>query len=307
VLSRSGDQLVVRGATLVHSNDGDTRFVRNEISVVVGPQTKVIKNGVRPLETLDAGAISVGQRIQAFGNLRQENERWILDASQSRVRMHVTHLYGQIKQTLPGTVTLDVDAIDGRRPGAFDFAGTGVTASFDADPENYEVATGLLNVNDLVVGESVRVFGFVTAFGTAPPDFSARTLVEHRQMRASLSVGFLPQGSMAPFLNASSEGLLLNLSDPALGGRHHLRIGERQIDLLDLAAAPNIAPPSGARTAYVISKQGVVTVFIQFSEFVAALNQHLNGTTTLLGLTAHGAYESSSNVLTAHSIIATIK
>jgi len=307
VLARSGAELLVRGGTLVRSDDGSARFVRGEITVLLGPDTKVFKDAVRPVEVLGPDAVSVGQSIQAFGTVRQDNEHFILDATQGRVRMHLTHLFGTVEQAIPGAVTLDLDAIDARRVSAFDFAGTGANPSDDADPEHYEVATGSLNVIGLLPGEPVRVFGFVSPFGAAPPDFAGRTIVDYRELRATLSIGFGAQGTTAPFLSSGAAGLLLNLSNPAIGNRHELRVGLRVIDLLDLPASPTIQSAAGGRTAYVIAKEHDSRVFDDFAEFVTELNLQLNGSTALLGLTAHGSYTSDSNVMSVNSVIAILK
>ena len=41
----------------------------------------------------------------------------------------------------------------------------------DANPADYEVATGTLSLASLTAGESAKVLGFVMPFGAAPPDF----------------------------------------------------------------------------------------------------------------------------------------
>src|SRR6185295_18586011 len=77
VVSRTGNQLTVKGAFAVHRDDqqgdmnapGDddrdhAHFVRTVI-VTVGADTKVLKVG--SMQVLDASAISVGQSIVAFG------------------------------------------------------------------------------------------------------------------------------------------------------------------------------------------------------------------------------------------------
>ena len=306
VLSRSGDELVVRGATIVRNDEGDARFVRSQTTVVIGPQTRVFKDGVRPIEALGPDAVSVGQRIHAFGNLREDGDRWVLDATQGRVRMHLTHLFGAIKEALPGAVTLELAAIDGRRVSAFDFSGTGMTHGEDADPQNYEIATGPLSVLDLESGEAARVFGFVTPFGAAPPDFTGRTIVDRRELGATLSIGWSAQGAAAPFVSAGSDGLLLDLSNPAIGARHHLRVDLRVIDLLNLPSAPRIVPATSGRSAFVIARADGSRMFGDFADFVAELNLQLNGVTALRALTAQGGYDGQANVLTANSVIATL-
>ena len=132
VIARNGNQLTVRGATLVRRN-GSVVVARRDTTLIVGTDTKVTKDGQRGND-LGSGALSVGQRIDAFGSATEAaNGAITLDASAGRVRMHLTHLLGTVKSAQPGTLTLDLSAIDRHRPAAFDFAGTG-TRLQDAEP-----------------------------------------------------------------------------------------------------------------------------------------------------------------------------
>ena len=162
VIARAGDMLTVRGGTVIR-RDGTVRFLRGDIDVLIGPNTIVTRDGggrnlLRPI------AISVGQRIHAFGDVTATPtvDSLTLDATAGRVRMKLTHLSGSVVSAMPGQVNLDLFAIDGRRPEIFDFAGTGASALTDADPLNYEVATGVLDVLGLTPDSPARVFGFVT-------------------------------------------------------------------------------------------------------------------------------------------------
>ena len=176
---------------------------------------------------LRPGAISVGQRINAFGQVTATPsvDSLTLDATQGRVRMKLTHLSGRVVTAVPGLVTLDLFAIDGRRPAVFDFSGTGAAPASDADPENYEVATGVLGIAGLLTDTPARVFGFVTPFGFAPPDFVGRTLVDFSGVRAVMGVGWGLDGTAAPFLSMGDAGLVVDAGNPDLGSRHHIRSG----------------------------------------------------------------------------------
>ncbi len=144
VTARVGDTLTVRGGTIIRRDDS-VRFIRGDITVLIGPETIVTKQG-GGANLLRPDAISVGQRIFAFGDASPTDDDIVLDATAGRVRMKLTHLSGTVVSALPGQVTLDLFAIDGRRPAIFDFAGTGTSAAMDADPMNYEIETGALNV-----------------------------------------------------------------------------------------------------------------------------------------------------------------
>jgi len=303
VLARSEDQLLVRGATIVRSADG-ARFARNTIRVVLGPDTNVLRDGQGSSSMLAAATVSVGSRIAAFGELRQEGEDWVLDATRGRVRLHITHLFGTVLSANPGAVTLDLAAIDGRRVSVYDFSGTGVSPEQDAEPAAYEVATGDLELSGLRLDGSVRIFGYVEPFGLAPPDFSGRTIVADTALSARAVIGWGESGTAAPFLSLGPDGLLIDLANRDLGARHHLRIGMRVIDLKQLAAAPRIVPAASGWTAYVIRDDDVSRVFRSFVDFAEQLTRRLDGASRMTGFGATGTYDVDANELMAASAIA---
>ncbi len=108
-------------------------FVRGDITVLIGPNTGVTKEGGGG-NGLNIDAISVGQRIHALGDASASDVNLALNATAGRVRLHVTHLIGTVVDALPGQITLDLFSIDGRNPVFFDFNGTGGSFLTDADP-----------------------------------------------------------------------------------------------------------------------------------------------------------------------------
>jgi hypothetical protein len=256
--------------------------------------------------------ISVGQSIEAFGTATpvvssSMSGDWTLDATAGRVRMNETSIYGFVKQSSTGTLTLQLDSIASRRVSAFNFAGTGMTTAQDADPMNYEVATGALGLSALSMGEPTKLIGFPTAFGTAPPDFTARTLVDFPRLPAMLTLSWGPGGTTAPFSSQEVTGLVLDLANPSIGRLHFLNIGPRWLDLKTLPASPSIVPPTDGRSSYLIVMKDESHAFHDFSDFVTELGTRLNGTTAMVGLTASGSYDGNSNVFTARSIVVILK
>ena len=311
VVARSGDVLTVRGGTVVRNSDG-AHFARGRVKVTLGARTKVIKGGTAPGTVVDTDAISVGQSILAFGSATPINSSelsgdWSLDATAGRVRMNPTPIYGFVKQMSDGSVTLQLESIGGRRASNFDFAGTGTAPEQDADPANYEVATGALDLSGLNIGEPTKFVGFPTAFGVAPPDFEARTLVDLPRLPAMLSMSWGLQGTTAPFSSQEASALVLNLENPDIGRMHFLRIGPRWLDVAELPASPSIVPPEDGRTAYLIVMRESSRSFHDFGDFVAALGMRLDGTTAMVGFTATGAYNGDDNVFTARSIVVVLK
>jgi hypothetical protein len=306
VIARAGDLLTVRGGTVIR-RDGSVRYLRGDISVQIGPDTIVTRDGggrnlLRPI------AISVGQRIHAFGDVTAtpSADTLTLDATAGRVRMKLTHLLGTVVAANPGQVDLDLFSIDGRRPSAFDFAGTGASALTDADPANYEIATGSLGVLGLDVDSPARVFGFVTPFGVAPPDFVGRTVVNFSALRALMGVGWGVDGTSAPFLSMGVDGLVLDGANPDLGLRHHIKIGPRIFDVTALASPVTVAPAPG-RTLFAIGDGTSVEMFRDWAPFVDQLTARLNGGAKAQAMFAHGAYDAGSFTLTANYVAVALK
>jgi hypothetical protein len=311
VISRAGDVLTVRGGTVVRNSDG-ARFARGNVRVTIGPDTKVVKGGSVPAQMAAPGDISVGQSIEAFGAAAPAvssamSGDWTLDATAGRVRLHPTPIYGFVKQASTGALTLQLDSIAGRRAAAFDFTGTGQSAAQDADPANYEIATGALNLAGLSMGEPAKLIGFPTAFGMAPPDFTARTLVDFPALPAMLALTWIPGGTAAPFSSQNPAGLVLDLANPAIGRLHVLTIGPRVLNLETLPASPSIVPPASGPSAYLIVMRDESHAFHDFADFVAELGTRLDGSTVMLTFNATGRYDGDTNVLTARSIVVILR
>jgi hypothetical protein len=229
VLSRSGDTLVVGGVRL-HWAPGDNvaaegyhrhhgRYLTMPMTLQVGPGTIVTRAGQNS-GSLASGIISVGQRIQAFGDVSRDGTgQLVMDATAGLVRLNYTRLVGMVTASEPGKLTLDLHSIHGLRPARFDFAGTGMTVTDDADPDAYEVAAGAgLNTAALPAGAYTRVFGFVTPFGLAPPDFNATTLVDYAASRGARGAGGVRVGGGMRVNARSAPGLTRDTAFPPSPG-----------------------------------------------------------------------------------------
>jgi hypothetical protein len=311
VISRTGDVLTVRGGNVIRDSDG-AHFARGNVKVTIGPNTKVVKGGTSPATMAAPEDISVGQSIEAFGAATpmvasSMSGGWTLDATAGRVRMHPTPIYGFVKSASTDALTLQLDSIAGRKASAFDFAGTGTSTAMDADPANYEVAASGIDLSGLSIGEPAKLIGFPTPFGLAPPDFTARTLVDFPRLPAMLSLTWIPGGTTAPFVSQNPTGLVLDLANPAIGRLHVLTIGPRVLNLQMLPASPNIVPPGNGPSAYLIVMRDESHAFRDFADFVAELGTRLNGSTVMLTFNATGSYDGDTNVMTARSITVILK
>jgi len=316
ILSRSGNELIVRGGTIVRADDpnapttnaGDNHasFFRGDIKVIVGSSTVVLKDGFG-VQSAGAQALSVGQAIQAYGRAAQVGDEYVVDAAQGRVRMHHTHIFGTLVSNGVNVIQLNLAAINGRRIDAFDFAGTGATSAQDADPTSYEVQTPQFTFTPMVIGRYMRAIGFVTPFGAAPPDFEARTLVSYVELRSQLAIGWGSEGTTAPFSSADASGIALDLNNPDVGARHHIHLGPVAIDLNSLSTSPPIVGATSGATMYAIGTPSGIMHYSSFAEFVAALNAQLTGSTRIMSFTAGGTYDPIAISFTASEAVAILR
>ncbi len=304
VIARNGNFLTVRGATIIAS-DRRAHF-HDDVIVEVGPDTRVFKDGYRASD-LGIDAISVGQRVTVRGSIAQAttdalSPQILFDATNGAVRMHVTHLLGIVNTVMPGQTDITLHGIDRRRVQIFDFSGTGTTAADDADPDNYEIATGNLVLANFAAGKPIVAYGFPTAFGTAPPDFTGRTVIDYTDVRSVLGVGWGSTGTLAPFTSMGSDGLVLNNQNPDIDQRHHIKNGPVLIDLTTLDSDTTIVPRVTERGLFYIKSDDSLRQYSDFADFVDDLTLSLDGATAARSMHARGKYDSDTNTFTAYRI-----
>jgi len=302
VIARSGTSLTIRGATLVPSER--RAYFRDDVLVEIGDATEVFKDGARDI-ALSISDISVGQRITVRGQLAADDSDAatpMLDATEGTARLHLTRVSGLLNDVVPGEVSANLMNINRRPVELFDFAGTGMSPAEDADPANYQIATAELSIDAFASGEAFVAKGFPTAFGTAAPDFDARTLIDFTEVRSKLGIGWGEAGTAAPFLSIAADGLVLDNQNTDIGERKFIKQGPVLIDLTELPSGTTLLPPETGRTLYSIKSSDSIRLYSDFAEFVADLGQSLDGATLARSMHAHGHYDANSNVFTASKI-----
>jgi len=304
VIKRNGNFLTVRGATIVPS-DRRAHF-HDDVVVEIGPDTKVFRDG-HLRRDLGTDAISIGQRVTIRGALKSaatdvSTAQILFDATQGAVRMHVTRLAGIVNTVTPGQADIQLHAIDRRRANVFDFTGTGSSPEVDADPANYEVATGNLALAPFAEGKPIVARGFPNAFGAAPPDFFGRTVIDYTEVRSHLGFSWGAAGTAAPFASIGPDGLVLDIDNAAIGTRHHVKQGPILIDLTTLDAATTIVPHEVGRTAFYVKTADSLRMYSNFDDFVGDLATSLDGATTARSMHAVGQFDTATKVFTAAKI-----
>jgi hypothetical protein len=296
VIARSGDNLTLRGATLVRK-DGTVIF-NDDITVQLADSTIVTGQSTHgTVYTIDD--ISVGQHVSALGSLSGSPGSYVLDAKQGLVRMQVTVLTGTVNSLSSGSLDLNLQTINGRKVSLFNFAGTGTTPANDADPANYRVSTGTLSLSGISSGTPVRVRGLVRAFGQAPPDFAAWTLINTAALPATLFFDWDP-ASAAPFSGISAAGMTLNTA--GVGPLHHVLRGWVWTDVLP--NSPVVQPKSAPSGLYAIYYQGTVQLYTQFDAYSQALQTSLSSGNKARLLIAYGTFTDATTTLDATRVLA---
>ncbi len=293
VIAREGNTLRVKGATLIRQQG---RAVFNDIvTVTLNENTRVKKQ--TSSEEFSIGDISVGQRVSIFGELSDDNaENPILDASNGTVRMLVTYLNAGVLEN-GSDLVLDLSRINGRVVTQYSFLGTGSTPDFDADPNNYEVDSGQLTLENIGAQSAVKVAGFVQAFGTAPVDFTAQTVMDVSNLPATLKVGWNP--AQADALDTSSgNSIVIDLN--GVGRFHHVSQAGVRIDLTALQTQTEIVAQEDA--VFGIIEKSSRQVFAEFEGFIVELERRIAAGSAVRSIVAPGLYINDSNSMEAKRI-----
>ena len=305
VIGRDGNFLTVRGATIV---PGDRRaHFHDDVVVEIGPDTSVFRDGDRQSD-LGIDAISIGQRVTIRGSqvgsptVDANAPQILFDATQGSVRMHLTSLSGVVNTVVTGQADITLHGIDRRRVEIFDFTGTGATPDQDADPDNYEIATGNLTLANFAEGKPIVARGFPNAFGMAPPDFEGRTVIDYTDVRSALGVGWGSEGTTAPFTSIGPDGLVLDNDNGDIDQRRFIKQGPVLIDLTELSSDTTIVPRATDRKAFYIKSADSLRMYSDFADFVDDLSMSLDGATAARSIHARGLYDASANVFTAYKI-----
>ena len=315
VIARSANSLTVRSATWTKPN-GSFSFERMDSTVNVGTNTGVAEEG--QTGTFTIANISVGQDITAFGMASQgANGAVTLDATAGEVQLNLTPLLGTITTLAAGSVTLNLQSLDGLPATDFMFAGTGTSTAMDAVATAYVVNTGTLSQTGLAANAPARAFGFVTPFGMAPPDFTAQTVENFSAVPSVLVVSWGRSGSATALTGLTATSTSLQLSLTNVGDEHFVTVGPELLDLTKVTPAPSIVPDTtDTNVMFTIGHAGKLKTenFSTFAAFVTQLATELAGTATSGTTTttttpptvdivaAEGTYNATTDVLTAQRL-----
>jgi hypothetical protein len=310
VKARSGDSLTVIHPQYLVSSYGNAYFTAGTTNylttafVKVGTATTVFEDGVAtPLSAQD---ISVGQVVDFGGvsTLDATKTTITLDTTAGQARLLTTRAWGILNSATPNSMSMDLVTLDGFVRGVFDYAGT-ASGGGAVDPLNYPVNTGSIDESGTAAGTLLAVDGQVTAFGAAPPAFTAKAITPGTATEQELLVEWDGTYIPHPFTTLSATGLVVDLSNTAITSWHFIFTGPESLDLKSLPASPLIttagAPAGTIQLA--LGNAGLATgvsIFSSQADYTAAITTALmTSTTKMYRLAAYGQYNSASNTFVA--------
>jgi hypothetical protein len=302
----SGDALTVAGATYLYYEGYCTSNLcftwYPTATVDVASATPVTEDGVVPASgtSVNMQSISVGSQIDAvgIGSTNSTTGALTLDATTGLVRLQSTPIWGTLTAGAAGSATLNVLSMGPFAPSSLNFAGTGTSSANDAVAASYQVDTAAAGTeadqSATPAGTLLRVDGFPTPYGSAPPDFVASDVIPGSSYPAYLAVEWMGSsaGSLAPFTSYDSTSLTLNLSDTNIA---EVVIGSQTTTL---SGTPTINI-SGATEFAIGNSTNGISMFSAPSAFATDLTSTLNGSTQVYRVVAVGSYDAASSTFTA--------
>ena len=293
VVARDGNELSVRGATIVR-RDGRCRSCA-ALTVQIGSNTVVTQEGDGATTCSTRRDLGRPAHPCLRGCLRRGQRRARHARCDARPRAPASHAppgsrdSGEPRQR-SRSISCDrpapsrgVRLLRHRRDRGDGCGSARATRSSRAN----------MSLDDRSAGAPARVFGFVTPFGTAPPDFTGRTLVAFEAVLARCVVGWGEGGTRAPFSSMNPSGLVIDAANREIGLRHHIAIGPRLVDILSLATPVHLVPDRERRGTFAIATPGTVEVFADFGEFQASLAEKL-ATSKAIGITSTGRFDAAT-------------
>jgi hypothetical protein len=321
VSARSGDtvtlihaQYRVGGYPIPYVIDGVTYYYGagsinylESAAVTVGTSTIVSSDGfANASQSLQS--ISVGQAIDVGGLTGTATPTGItLDATAGQVRLLSTRAWGVFNSATANSMSLDLITLDDFPVSLFDFSGVAAPGGVVL-PSAYPVNTGSIDEVNTAPGTQLGVDGFVTAFGTAPPAFTAMAITSAAATEQVLVVEWSGTTVTDPFSTLNASGIVVDLSNSAVDTWHYIYIGAQTLDLKSLPASPLITT-AGADPSEILMSFGDsqltagISVYSSQSTYITALTTALGTSTNVpYRLVAVGQYNAASNIFVATRI-----
>jgi hypothetical protein len=350
VIRRVGDTVTLLGSTLFLNTANTYGYEVAPTRLLLGSGTIVTADDNSTLTGLNSGSVAVGQHVSARGiysvladGTTQLDATGTSSTNTGSVRLQTTEFWGSLVSSAAGSLVMNLNTINDWPVSDYDFTGNGATAAENPSPSAFSVNTaGLTLPLGTAVGDPLWVNGFLTRFGSAPPDLDADAANNQLSVQTaggqtggaastapgveSCGVGSQvcdpgslqviwtsPPGTVAPFVSVSSAGFTIDLSQAEfLSGV--IRIGPQSIELTSVPAVtvvPTTLPVTSIfspRYAFgdpgvtAVTTAPVISVYSNFPDFIAALTPAISAANPVKQLEARGVYDAATNTFVATSI-----
>jgi hypothetical protein len=257
--------------------------------------TKVVRRG-RGL-TYDTDSLNIGQLVRVYGTLTGTTMNATSDTSV--VRLQPTRVLGFANGDISnGTLTMSVARVDLRNADDFTWSEGGTTPP---DPKNFTVAVGTLG-NDLGIttATAVEARGFFPTVQDGNDDFVASALT-NRDLAPSLVLVFNEDGGFTTTATTSSTEIDVQITGSPTPGE--VAVVDRgfvgTVPLPDPGTS-KIVPANGF-VLYSICDHatGSIGIYLNFSDFSAALGDLLAQGRQLVLIAAIGDYTDGTSTTSA--------
>jgi len=339
VISRSGNALTLRGATLGRERSKGGDSFKHTMTVTLDTTTKVSKQFSTGNFTIDD--ISVGQQIEVFGTYSSDTDT--MDATNGYVRMNLTTISGKLNYPASGdeytanpawlsmslyrieTVSVDKKGHNTARFGSpckvsnvslFDFTGTGIDADHDASITDYTILpASALDVSSLAANNMpIKMKGFMKPFGAAPEDFDAQTIIDLSATKAFLNVDWGSDGQLESDVftdtpTETTECLVLNgATMSSAGDFHSVNRGGSIIDFVKDYPGTDIAvqPDGDSTDVFVLATDGDEDSRIEYTvwaDFITALNTACTDGALIRRLYGRGTFNDGTLTFSAYRLV----
>jgi hypothetical protein len=319
VSSRNGNTVHIKGAEVEARNftipTGVSLSFQDDLTLTIGPETVVNVDGHPELANATTDYISVGQQVDmealvvtdstgAAVNDANGLPTWTV--ANGLVRLIPTTGWAVQNSTGTGDLSTSLFTLGGFEPSTLDFTGT------NSNPAAYTVSTSGVDTTSIAAGALFRFDGLVSPFGMTPPDFVADSVTAATATDQVMTVQWVAGGANNPFVTKDSNGLVVNISGTNLLTQPVVQTGPLYagstvgtVLLEALPTNPTIVADPALTGQFTIGNPASTTgmaIYNDYTSFLTALNTVLNGTNTLLSLTAVGHYDATANVFTAYRI-----
>jgi hypothetical protein len=250
-------------------------------------------------------ALNVGQRVRIFGTLSGTSMN--ATTPTSVVREQQSRAFGLATGAIAsGTLTFNLQHIDLRPQSAFTWTDSGTTPPV---PASFTANVGALGTGlPITSGSACEVRGFMAPIADNNQDMTATTLIDLDTAPSLLFVKNMPNGFTVALATSPTNIQITITGTPVPTEKAVIDHGFAGVTPLPSSPTPTIQPALATGIYMLRDKTAnTLTAFSGFDVFATALGSALAQGATVMTIGAIGAYDSTSNTISATVVSAVIE